>query len=179
MKHALRYARSSRRGGLPSSEPPLARHRRFADGRAERGRPPVRLGQDVPAAGGQTDSRDEAGRHVAGTIHGGRKGQAGRILMATVKGDIHDGRVGDRQEAQGRWRRLLLGRGHGLPTAWPKPAPSPPQEGAKRAADLCSDEATMGAGPDRREAPGHPAQPDHTESPPSACWARAATPAQP
>ena len=37
-------------------------HRRPADGRHERRRRPVRLGQDVPAAGGEIGPRDEAGR---------------------------------------------------------------------------------------------------------------------
>ena len=70
--------------------------RRPADGRHERRRRPVRIGQDVPAAGGQVGARDEAAvAHLIPFIEaekektGATKGK-GRIVMATVKGDVHD-----------------------------------------------------------------------------------------
>ena len=47
------------------------RDRRPADGRHERGRRPVRLGQDVPAAGGEIRARDEAGGRLSDAVHGG------------------------------------------------------------------------------------------------------------
>ena len=50
-------------------------------------------GQDVPAAGRQVRARDEAGRRAPRAVHGGRtpgRPGAGRIVMATVKGDVHD-----------------------------------------------------------------------------------------
>ena len=43
-----------------------------ADGRHERGRRPVRLRQDVPAAGRQVGARDEAGRRLPHTVPRGR-----------------------------------------------------------------------------------------------------------
>ncbi len=76
------------------------RHRRSADGRHERRRRPVRLRQDVPAAGGEVGARDEAGGRLSDAVHGQGKGRAarrrrrtssnGKIVMATVKGDVHD-----------------------------------------------------------------------------------------
>ena len=64
---------------------PAARHRRPADGRHERGRRPVRRGQDVPAAGGQVGPRDEAGRGLAGAVHGGREGRQGRASRPAAR----------------------------------------------------------------------------------------------
>ena len=68
-----------------------------ADGRHERGRRPVRGGQDVPAAGGQVGARDEAGgRHLDPSWRRRRRPRgrpeagAGKVVMATVKGDVHD-----------------------------------------------------------------------------------------
>ena len=50
--------------------------------------------QDVPAAGRQERPRDEARRRLPGAVHGGRGGRqrpgAGKIVLATVKGDVHD-----------------------------------------------------------------------------------------
>jgi 5-methyltetrahydrofolate--homocysteine methyltransferase len=77
--------------------PPAAGHRRPAHGRHEHRRRPLRLGQDVPAAGRQERARHEEGRRLSPPVHGGgekgrrRAQQAqGKILMATVKGDVHD-----------------------------------------------------------------------------------------
>ena len=78
---------------------PARRDRRPADGRHERGRRPVRLRQDVPAAGGEVRARDEAGGRLPDAVHGGGKSAQrrrrrsksdGKIVMATVKGDVHD-----------------------------------------------------------------------------------------
>jgi 5-methyltetrahydrofolate--homocysteine methyltransferase len=56
--------------------------------------------QDVPAAGGQERARDEAGRGPPHALHRGRKAPGrgrrgdvrtkGKIVIATVKGDVHD-----------------------------------------------------------------------------------------
>ena len=73
-------------------------------GGMNRGRRPVRRGQDVPAASRQVGPRDEAGRRLPrcpswpkekrrNAEDGGPARQssaAGKILMATVKGDVHD-----------------------------------------------------------------------------------------
>ena len=75
-----RHHRLHRRGhgGSPRGvRTSAARHRRSADGRHERGRRPVRLGPDVPAAGGEVGAGDEAGRGSPGAFHGGRKGRSG------------------------------------------------------------------------------------------------------
>ena len=72
--------------------------RRAADGRHEGRRRAVRRRQDVPAAGGQERARHEARRRLSRAVHGSGEGQAagavqraqGRMLMATVKGDVHD-----------------------------------------------------------------------------------------
>jgi 5-methyltetrahydrofolate--homocysteine methyltransferase len=89
------WQRIQARGGRPA-----ARHRRSADGRHEHRGRPVRAGQDVPAAGGQVGARDEAGRGPPPALHRGREAGAGRcgrrgqakgkIVIATVKGDVHD-----------------------------------------------------------------------------------------
>ena len=53
-------------------------------------------GQDVPAAGRQERARDEAGGRLPRAVHGGGEaahggGRAqGKIVLATVKGDVHD-----------------------------------------------------------------------------------------
>ena len=75
---------------------PAARHRRPADGRHERGRRPVRRRQDVPAAGGEIGARDETGGGASAALHRSRQAgrrrakRKGKIVMATVKGDVHD-----------------------------------------------------------------------------------------
>ena len=61
-----------------AAERPLARHRGPADGRDERGRRPLRLGQDVPAAGGEVGPGDEAGGRGAAALHGGREARERR-----------------------------------------------------------------------------------------------------
>ena len=55
-------------------------------------------GQDVPAAGGEVGARDEAGGGAPDSVHRGRESEAratrgrakGKIVIATVKGDVHD-----------------------------------------------------------------------------------------
>ena len=49
--------------------------RRPADGGHECGGRPVRLGQDVPAAGGQVGAGDEEGGRLSAALHGSRPGQ--------------------------------------------------------------------------------------------------------
>ena len=81
--------------------PPDRGDRRPADGRHEHRRRPVRRRQDVPAAGGQVGARDEAGGRAPAAVHRGREEAAdrrrrrrhprkGKIVIATVKGDVHD-----------------------------------------------------------------------------------------
>jgi 5-methyltetrahydrofolate--homocysteine methyltransferase len=68
-----------------------------ADGRHERRRRSVRRGQDVPAAGRQERARDEAGGRAPRAVHRGGEAPVGRgarpkgrVVLATVKGDVHD-----------------------------------------------------------------------------------------
>ena len=72
------------------------RDRGAADGGHEQGRRPVWRGQDVPAAGGEIGAGDEGGGGLSAALYRGRQGggrrrtNAGKILLATVKGDVHD-----------------------------------------------------------------------------------------
>ena len=59
-----RLHRRRHRGSAQALDTCARRDRRPADGRHERGRRPVRLGQDVPAASGEVRARDEAGGRV-------------------------------------------------------------------------------------------------------------------
>ena len=61
-----------------AADRPLVRDRGPADGRHERGRRPVRLRQDVPAAGGEVGARDEAGGRASDAVHGAGEGRARR-----------------------------------------------------------------------------------------------------
>ncbi len=58
--------------------PPDRGDRRAADGRHERGRRPVRVGQDVPAPGGQVGAGDEAGGGAPASLHRGGEGEIRR-----------------------------------------------------------------------------------------------------
>ncbi len=57
---------------------PIAGHRGPADGRHERGRRSLRLGQDVPAAGGQERARHEEGGRAPAALHRGREAHGRR-----------------------------------------------------------------------------------------------------
>ena len=59
--------------------------RRPADGRHERGRRPVRLGPDVPAAGGQIGPGDETGRRLSDALHGAGQGRPRPTLPRTAR----------------------------------------------------------------------------------------------
>ena len=72
-----------------------------ADGRHERRRRPVRLGQDVPAAGGQVGARDEAGGRLPDAVHGA--GEAGE-RQGPAPPQRQD-RDGDRQGRRARHRQ--------------------------------------------------------------------------
>ncbi len=97
-----RLHRGGHRGGACRGGPAARRDRGAADGRDEGRRRPLRRGEDVPAAGGEERSRDEAGGRVPRAVHGGREGARaaegrtdggrvqGKIVLATVKGDVHD-----------------------------------------------------------------------------------------
>ena len=60
--HRRAYRRGHRGSAASSSPRPDRSHRRPADGRHERRRRPVRIGQDVPAAGGEVGAGDEEAR---------------------------------------------------------------------------------------------------------------------
>ena len=90
-------ARRDRRARRPADRG----DRGSADGRHERRRRPVRRRQDVPAAGREVGPGDEEGRRLPDPVHRGGEGQRprawpppkdtnGTIVMATVKGDVHD-----------------------------------------------------------------------------------------
>ena len=73
------------------------RDRGPADGRDEGRRRPLRLRADVPAAGGEERAGDEARGRLPRAVHGGGEGAdrqhgraQGKIVLATVKGDVHD-----------------------------------------------------------------------------------------
>ena len=96
-----RFHRRGRRGSAPCGRAPAARHRRPADGRHERRRRPVRLGQDVPAAGGEVGAGDEAGGRLSDALHGGGKGNLRRQRETARRQDRH----GDRQGRRARHRQ--------------------------------------------------------------------------
>ena len=64
---------------------PARRDRRPADGRHERRRRPVRLGQDVPAAGGEVGARDEAGGRLSACPSWSRRRTAARTTTRTAR----------------------------------------------------------------------------------------------
>ena len=79
--HRVHRRPTPRRRGV-GGRAAAARHRGAADGRDERGRRPVRLGQDVPAAGGEVGAGDEAGGRGAAALHGGREARGRRRRRA-------------------------------------------------------------------------------------------------
>ena len=74
----------------------------------ERGRRPVRRGQDVPAAGGEERPRDEEGRRLPDAVHGG--GEAGERRPRAAAKVVH----GDGQGRRPRHRQEHRRRGAGL-----------------------------------------------------------------
>ena len=97
--------RRGHRGGPARGRAAARRHRGAADGGHGRRRRPVRERPDVPAAGRQERPGHEAGGGASHPLHRGRasgrprtagedvepgRRSAGRIVMATVKGDVHD-----------------------------------------------------------------------------------------
>ena len=111
-----RVHRDGRGGGPAERRAAAARHRRPAHGRHERGRRPVRVGQDVPAAGGEVGPRHEAGRRLSHALHGGREGgfRPRRALgrRQDRHGDGQGRRARHRQEHRRRRARLQQLRGH-------------------------------------------------------------------
>ena len=105
-----RLDRRGHRGGAARGGPAAGRHRGAAHGGHGHRRRPLRLRPHVPAPGRQVGPRHEAGRGAPRALHRGRAGRtrgarraveggsasatgrrsAGRIVMATVKGDVHD-----------------------------------------------------------------------------------------
>ena len=98
------FIEAGRRGSAAEVRAAARHHRRAADGRHEGRRRSVRRRQDVPAAGRQERARDEDGGRLSRAVHGGREASAqrwpraarpsarrkGKIVLATVKGDVHD-----------------------------------------------------------------------------------------
>ena len=80
---------------------PARRDRRPADGRHERRRRPVRLRQDVPAAGGEVGARDEAGGRLSDAVHGEGEGRARHRREQLQRQD----RDGDREGRRARHRQ--------------------------------------------------------------------------
>ena len=101
-----RLHRSRYRGGPQGGEQTHRGDRRAADGRHERGRRPVRCGQDVPAAGGEVGARDEAGRRLSATFPGGGEESLGSGFQARRRqggdGDGEGRRARHRQEHRRR-----------------------------------------------------------------------------
>ena len=85
------------RRGASRRRTSAARHRRRAHGWHERGGRPVRLGQDVPAAGGEVRARHEKGRGASHSLHRG----AGRWRAE----DERHGGAGHRQGRRARHRQ--------------------------------------------------------------------------
>ncbi len=90
-----RLHRSRHRGGAPQAAASAGCDRRAADGRDEHRGRSVRRGEDVFAAGGEERAGDEKGGGLFDALHGGgkdrrRRNRRARIIMATVKGDVHD-----------------------------------------------------------------------------------------
>ena len=112
-----RVHRCRHRGGALSRRATAPRHRRPADGRHERGRRPLRLGQDVPAAGGEIRPRDEAGGGDPVALHGGREARERwrrrpRERRQDPDGDGQGRRARHRQEHRRRRARLQQLRDH-------------------------------------------------------------------
>ena len=70
-----RVRRGGHGGGAPPGQASARGDRRPAYGRDERRRRPVRLGQDVPAAGRKERPRDEEGRRLPHPFHRGEQGR--------------------------------------------------------------------------------------------------------
>jgi hypothetical protein len=106
--HALvrgdgRPHRDGHRGGAQEVRPPARGHRGPADGRDERGGRPLRLGQDVPAAGGEERPRDEEGGRLPDAVPG--EGEAGERRPVRGQDRARHGqgrRPRHRQEHRGR-----------------------------------------------------------------------------
>ena len=121
-----------------AARPPAGRDRGPADGRHEDRRRPVRLGQHVPAAGGQERPRDEALGGLPRAVHGGREGtrrpgagqdrarhrqgrrarhrqehRRGRARLQQLRGD-RPGRDGAGREDPGHRRRRGRHRGRAV-----------------------------------------------------------------
>ena len=82
-------ARRDRGAGRPAHRG----HRRSPDGRDERRRRPVRLREDVPAAGGQVRAGDEEGRRLPDPVH--RAGEARQPGVRHRQGHQRHHRDGD------------------------------------------------------------------------------------
>ena len=98
--------------------------RRPLDDRHERGRRPVRRGQNVFATSGEIRARNEAGSGASGALHRSgktalrRQQTKGKIVIATVKGDVHD--IGKNIVTRGAAMQQLRSDQHGRDGAVPE-----------------------------------------------------------
>ena len=109
-----RLHRGGHRGGACGGGATAGRDRGPADGRDEGRRRPLRLGEDVPAAGGEERSGDEARRRLPGAVHGGREGAHRQQRAGAGQDRARDGegrRARHRQEHRRRRARLQQLRG--------------------------------------------------------------------
>ena len=104
--------RRRHRGGAPADRPADRGHRGPADGRHERGRRPVRLGQDVPAAGGEERPRHEEGGRPPAALHRGGEDLDVAAQGQDRHGDGQGRRPRHRQEHRGRGPAVQQFRGH-------------------------------------------------------------------
>ena len=95
------FHRRRHRGSAQAFDARARRDRRPADGRHERRRRPVRLGQDVPAASGEVRARDEAGGRLSLAVHG--RGEEGERRHCAEVG--RQSRDGDREGRRARHRQ--------------------------------------------------------------------------
>ena len=107
--HRRRHRRRHR-GSAPGIRPPDRGDRRAADGRHERRRRPVRVGQDVPAAGGQIGPRDEEGGRPPDPLHRGGEGEDRRHPGQGPRGHGHRQGRRPRHRQEHRRRRPAVQR---------------------------------------------------------------------
>ena len=108
-----RLHRGGHRGGAAEAAAAARRDRGPAHGRDVDRRRPLRLREDVPAAGGEERAGDEAGGRLPRAVHGGREaGGNGRGAREDRAGHGQGGRARHRQEHRRRRARLQQLRGH-------------------------------------------------------------------
>ena len=118
--HRFHRRPTSRKRGA-TRHAPARRDRGPADGRHEHGRRPVRLGPDVPAAGGEVGAGDEAGGRLSAAFHGagqGRPRARRRSNGKIVLGDRQRRRARHRQEHRRRRARNATTTTWSISASW-------------------------------------------------------------